>query len=93
MKKQPGHRTYNISEADLYVTCTEAIRAAHRDLEFFNQYGYGLDRLKGFKSICDQFQALPGDDELVGEQMICTEKKDFAAEKLKTASRYEIPRP
>lgn len=92
MKKQPGHRTYNISEADLYVTCMEAIRAAHRDLEFFNQYGYGLERLKGFKSLCDQFQALPGDDELVGEQMICTEKKDFAAEKLKTAIRSLMTR-
>lgn len=92
MKKQPAHRQYNISEADLYVTCTEAIRAAHRDIEFFQQYGYGLDRLKAFKSWCDQFQTLPGDDELVGDQMICTEKKNQGAEKLRTAIRSLMTR-
>ena len=37
MKKQPGHRKYNVSEADLYVTCMEALRAAHRDLDFRRQ--------------------------------------------------------
>ena len=52
MKKQAGHRAYNISEADLYVSCMEAIRAAHRDLEFFKQYGYGVERLKTFQSLC-----------------------------------------
>lgn len=92
MKKQPGHRKYNVSEADLYVTCMEAIRAAHRDIEFFTQYGYGLERLKAFKSQCDQFQTLPGDDELVGDQMICTEKKNLAAEKLRTAIRSLMTR-
>lgn len=92
MKKQPGHRTYNVSEADLYVTAVEAMRAAHRDIDQFQAYGYGLERLKAFKAICDQFQALPGDDELVGEQMICTEKKNQAAEKLKTAIRSLMTR-
>ena len=92
MKKQPGHRKYNVSEADLYVTCMEAIRAAHRDIEFFTQYGYGLERLKAFKSQCDQFQTLPGDDELVGDQMICTEKKNLASEKLRTAIRSLMTR-
>jgi hypothetical protein len=92
MKKQPGHRKYNISEADLYVTCTEAIRAAHRDIDFFTQYGYGIERLKAFKALCDQFQAMPGDDELVGDQMICTEKKNLAADKLRSAIRSVMTR-
>ncbi|MCB0528449.1 MAG: hypothetical protein R2791_10365 [Saprospiraceae bacterium] len=92
MKKQPSHRKYNVSEADLYINCTEAIRAAHRDLEYFNQYGYGVDRLKAFKAMCDQFQSVPGDDELLGDQMICTEKKNQAAEKLKTAIRSLMTR-
>jgi hypothetical protein len=92
MKKQPGHRLYNVSDPDLYVQCMEAIRNAHRDIDLFNQYGYSVDRLKGFKSLCDQFHQLPDDDELVGDQMICTEKKNLAAEKLKTAIRSLMTR-
>jgi hypothetical protein len=92
MKKQPGHRAYNVSDPELYVQCMEAVRAAHRDLEFFNQYGYGVERLKGFKALCDQFHGLPDDDELVGDQMICTEKKNQASEKLKTAIRSLMTR-
>jgi DNA-binding transcriptional MerR regulator len=92
MKKQAGHRLYNVSDADLYVQCMEALRNAHRDLELFTQYGYGVDRLKAFKSLCDQFRGLPDDDEMVGEQMITTEKKNMAAEKLKTAIRSLMTR-
>lgn len=83
---------YNVSDAELYVQCNDALRAAYRDIEFFNQYGFGIDRLKGFQSLCEQFNALPGDDELVGDQMICTEKKGQAAEKLRTAIRSVMTR-
>jgi len=92
MKKQPGHRLYNVADAELYVQCMDALRAAHRDLEFFNQYGYSVERLKSFKSLCEQFHNLPDDDELVGDQMICTEKKNQGAEKLKTAIRSVMTR-
>jgi hypothetical protein len=92
MKKQPGHRAYNVSEADLYRTCVEAIRAAQRDAQFFAQYGYGPERLKAFQAVCEQFQNLPGDDELVGDQMICTEKKNLAADKVRTAIRSVMTR-
>lgn len=92
MKKQPGHRKHNVSDPELYVQCQDAIRNAHRDLEFFTQYGYGPDRLKGFQALCHQFHDLPDDDEMVGDQMICTEKKYLAAEKLKTAVRSVMTR-
>ncbi|MEZ4918431.1 MAG: hypothetical protein R2792_04935 [Saprospiraceae bacterium] len=92
MKKQAGHRKYNIPDADLYIRCTEALRNAHRDLEQFKQYGYGVERMKAFKAISDQFRALPDDDELVGDQMITTEKKNQAAESLKTAIRSVMTR-
>ena len=92
MKKQSVHRQYNFPDADLYLLCMERIRDAHRDLEFFVQYGYSLDRLKAFKNQCDQFNTLPDDDELVGEQMLMTEKKDSASEKLKTAIRSLMTR-
>lgn len=92
MKKQPGHRKHNIADAELYVNCLQAIRNAHRDIGLFKQYGYGLDRLKTFKTLCDQFQALPDDDEMLGDQMICTEKKNQAADKLRTAIRSLMTR-
>ena len=92
MKKQVQHRQYNFPDADLYVQCLERIRYAHRDIQHFEHYGYGLERLKTFKAICDKFRKLPDDDELVGDQMITTEKKYNAAEKLKTAIRSLMTR-
>ena len=37
--------------------------------------------------MCDKFRALPDDDELIGDQMVVTEKKNTAREKLKNAIR------
>ncbi len=92
MKKQAGHRKHNVSDPELYVTCMQAIRQAHRDLEFFQQYGYSADRIKAFQLLCAQFHQLPDDDEMVGEQMICTEKKNQAADKLRAAIRSLMTR-
>ncbi|MEZ5038277.1 MAG: hypothetical protein R2828_00230 [Saprospiraceae bacterium] len=92
MKKQALHRQYNFPDADLYVQCMERIKYAHRDIEAFKKYGYELDRLKAFNNLCDKFRALPDDDELIGDQMVTTEKKYKAAEKLKTAIRSLMTR-
>jgi hypothetical protein len=92
MKKQYQNRNYNAPDADLYRWCVEAIRLAHRDAAQFEQYGYKLERLKTFKTLCDQFQNMPDDDELVGDQMLCTEKKNQAAAHLRTAIRSVMTR-
>lgn len=92
MKKQSVHRQYNFPDADLYVACMESIKNAHRDLAQFERYGYGLDKLKGFNAKCDKFRKLPDDDELVGDQMVATEKKYKAAEDLKSAIRSLMTR-
>ena len=92
MKKQASHRQYNFPDADLYIQCLERIKYALRDKAQFKQYGYDLNRLKGFQNLCDKFRGLPDDDELVGDQMITTEKKYNAAEKLKTAIRSLMTR-
>jgi len=92
MKKQAVHRQYNFPDADLYVQCLERIKYALRDRKYFEQYGYGKDKLQAFKAMCDKFRGLPDDDELVGDQMITTEKKYQAAEKLKTAIRSIMTR-
>ena len=92
MKKQAMQRMHNFPDAELYMLCMQSIRNAHRDFENFKQYGYTLDKLTGFASQCERFKNLPDDDELVGDQMIVTEKKYEAAEKLKNAIRSIMTR-
>ena len=75
MKKQPGHRLYNVPDADLYLQCMETIKNVHRDLEYFKPYGYDIEKLKSFRTICDRMHALPDDDEMVGDQMLSQRRK------------------
>ncbi len=92
MKKQAINRQYNYPDASLYVQCVERIKYARRDLRYFEQYGYTLEKLKQFYSKCEQFQSLPDDDELIGDQMLTTEKKNNAAEMLKSSIRSVMTR-
>jgi hypothetical protein len=92
MKKQSTNRQYNFPDADLYLQCLERIKYANRDREQFEQYGYTLERLKQFKAMCDKFGDLPDDEELLGDQMVTTEKKYAAAENLKSAIRSLMTR-
>jgi len=92
VKKQSTNRQYNFPDADLYLQCMERIKYANRDREQFEQYGYTLERLKQFKALCDKFGDLPDDDELLGDQMVTTEKKYAAVEKLKSAIRSLMTR-
>lgn len=92
MKKQSTQRQHNFPDADLYLQCLERIKYAQRDAAHFAQYGYGADRIKAFQGLCRKFHALPDDDEMVGDQMIVTDKKYDAAEKLKTAIRSVMTR-
>ncbi len=92
MKKQASHRKYNFPDADLYLQSMERLKYAARDKKQFDQYGYRADRMKKFITMCDKFRGLPDDDELVGDQMVVTEKKYAAAEKLKTAIRSLMTR-
>lgn len=92
MKKQPTNRKYNFPDADLYLQCMERIRYAKRDIKAFEQYGYSKTRLKAFLDKCEKFKQLPDDDEVLGDQMIVTEKKNTAAEKLKGSIRSIMTR-
>ena len=92
MKKQTSNRQYNFPDADLYLQCVERIKYAKRDIQQFESYGYDLERLRKFKAMCDKFRGLPDDDELVGDQMVTTEKKYQAAEELKAAIRSLMTR-
>ena len=92
MKKQPAHRMYNFPDADLHLQCMTHLRNAHRDVEQFKQYGYSVDKITGFAHQCEKFKNMTDDDEMVGDQMIVTEKKYDAAEKLKHAIRSIMTR-
>lgn len=83
---------YNVPDAELYVQCMERVRYAHRDIDRFTQYSYDLDRLRAFGALCERFNSMPDDDEMVGDQMLMTEKKNDAAERLKTAIRSLMTR-
>lgn len=87
MKKQTSNRKYNFPDADLYMQSIERIKYAHRDIKYFSQYSFDIERLKAFNNNCEKFRALPDDDELVGDQMVVTDKKNAAREKLKNAIR------
>ncbi|MEZ4957608.1 MAG: hypothetical protein R2825_28880 [Saprospiraceae bacterium] len=92
MKKQHNNRKHNYPDADLHLQCLEKLRAAHQDLKHFEQYGYGVEKMIAFKALCDRFRDLPDDDELLGDQMLLTEKKYKAADKLKGAIRSLMTR-
>lgn len=92
MKKQPTNRQYNFPDADLYQQSMERLRYAQRDIVHFEAYGFGKSKLNAFATLCEKFKLLPDDDELVGDQMITTEKKSEAAERLKAAIRSVMTR-
>ena len=92
MKKQSINRKHNFSDPELHLRAMKAIQLAHRDLESFKQYGYDLERLKRFKALADRFRDLPDDDELLGDQMLMTEKKYQAANRLRAAIRSLMTR-
>lgn len=87
MKKQHINRKHNFPDADLYQLSVNAIKLAKRDLDQFKSYGYSEDRLRTFYNLTERFKELPDDEELLGDQMLMTEKKKEAAEQLKSAIR------
>lgn len=92
MKKQAVTREYNFPDADLYAQCLERIQYIKRDKKEFATYAYKSEKVTAFEAICKKFAALPSDDELVGDQMESTGKKNEAREQLKTAIRSVMTR-
>ncbi len=92
MKKQTIHRKHNYPDADLHFQVMERLRYAHRDIEQFEQYNYGIEKMKKLKALADRFRDLPDDDELVGEQMILSEKKYKSSADLQAAIRSLMTR-
>lgn len=92
MKKQSINREYNFPDADLYAQCKERIQYIKRDEKEFESYAYANSKIKQFEALCNRFSDQPDDDELIGNQMEATGKKNEAKEKLKTAIRSVMTR-
>jgi hypothetical protein len=92
MKKQSVIREYNFPDAELYTQCLERILYIKRDLIEFKAYAYGEEKILAFEKMVKSFGDLPDDNELVGDQMLATQKKNDAAEALKTAIRTVMTR-
>ncbi|MCB0662872.1 MAG: hypothetical protein KDC24_09040 [Saprospiraceae bacterium] len=92
MKKQSSQRKHNFPDAELYLISMESLKLAKKDLPYFNEYGYGEDKLRKFFQMCESFRDFPDDDEFLGDQMLLTEKKYEAAENLKASIRSLMTR-
>jgi hypothetical protein len=92
MKKQAINRAYNFPDADLYSQARERITYIKRDAKEFEEYAFGLSKVVAFETLCKKFASMLSDDELVGEQMEATSKKNYAKEQLKTAIRSIMTR-
>lgn len=92
MKKQSVNREYNFPDSDLYIQCMERIQYINRDEKEFESYAYTAQKIDAFKALCQGFSDLPDDDELIGNQMEATNKKNDAKEKLKTTIRSVMTR-
>ncbi len=92
MRKQGFYRKYNFPDADLYAMVVDRLKYAQRDLKEFKKFGITKAKLKGIQNRVLQFYNLPNDDELVGNQMVVTEKKYDKANRLKAAIRSIMTR-
>lgn len=92
MKKQSINREYNFPDADLYAQCKERIQYIKRDKAEFESYAYTNNKIEQFELLCSRFSDQPDDDELIGNQMEATSKKNEAKEQLKTAIRSVMTR-
>jgi hypothetical protein len=92
MKKQSFGREYNFPDSDLYSQCRERIQYIKRDRTEFESYAYSGNKIENFEKLCKLFSDQPDDDELIGNQMEATTKKNTAKEKLKTAIRSVMTR-
>jgi len=92
MRKQGFYRKYNFPDADLYAMLAARLQYARRDARQFAEYGIKSSDLNAIARRAKQFYDLPSDDELVGRQMIVTEKKYEQANRLKAAIRAVMTR-
>ncbi|EJF51864.1 hypothetical protein SapgrDRAFT_0105 [Saprospira grandis DSM 2844] len=87
MKKQSVFRAYNYSDAQLFEQAMELLIQLKEDQKEFAQYGILSGHIAAFEQLVKDFSDIPTDEELMGEQMVATEKKQDAATEVRRLIR------
>jgi hypothetical protein len=87
MKKQGAFRDYNFSDAELYLWSQEVLTLVNKEGVYFAEQGFDAKHQAAMLRLAERFRECPSDDELIGDQMLMTEKKDDAAHELRNAVR------
>ncbi len=83
MKKKSASLVFNIGLPVFIVLARAKASFMRRDLVEFEKYGVTEDSIDSLDSMITEFEAIPTDEELVGDQVIATQAKDAQAEKVK----------
>lgn len=83
MKKKTVSLAFRIGLPLFSVFARAKAGFMHRDLTEFEKFGVTKNSLQALDAMITEFEAIPTDEELLGDQVIATQEKDAQAEKVK----------
>ncbi len=86
-QKKNSVRDYRFSDGHLKQKADSTAICAERDIVHFNKRAVSNTKIDSFKTLIQEFDDIPTDDELLGEVSIATENKDISAELVRIAIR------
>lgn len=87
MKQKMAVRNYNFTDAKLKQLADALLLQIDRDIQDFNDRGFTPAKRSELKSLIEQFENLPSDEQLEGIKMTTTEEKNAVRVKIETALR------
>ena len=91
-KKRINLRKYNFPDSHLMTLCNTIIVFILRDILHFSDYAVDAATANDYTNEINSFENFPTDIELLGDQAVCTEQKNFLLEELKTIIRNVMAR-
>lgn len=79
------HRTYNMSDPELLLQCEDVLDSIDRDITEFTARGFTPTKRTEFENAIANFDALPSDNYLLGQQEIKTGEKNNKRTECETA--------
>ena len=86
MKKKIATLIFRIALPIFYLMVRAKLSFIRRDLVEFGKFGVTDETLTELDTLADSYAALPPDDDLVGQQVITTKKKDAEADIVREAT-------
>lgn len=83
MKRKPASLIFSIQLSVFLLIARSKLNFMKRDIDEFIKYGKTPEKIEAVEKIADEYMEIPNDDDLLGKQIITTEKKDKEAEKLR----------